>query len=132
MERIKNELPYVKAKYVMVTIGTNGGNTEENLSELVEYIVSQGSIPILNNIPSNESGSQVPINIQIEKVRQKYGIKGCKFDLATSLNHEGKQVDNTTMWFEDYDWGKIYHHPNVKGSLQMYTRTLIDVPEIYE
>src|SRR3546814_5723899 len=38
LERIKNELPFVKAKYVMVTIGTNGGNTEENLSELVEYI----------------------------------------------------------------------------------------------
>ncbi|RZM23467.1 MAG: SGNH/GDSL hydrolase family protein, partial [Pedobacter sp.] len=36
LDRIKNELPYVKSKYVMVTIGTNGGNTEANLSELVE------------------------------------------------------------------------------------------------
>ncbi len=58
-ERIKNELPFLKAKYVMVTIGTNGGNTEKNLSELVEYIISTKSIPILNNIPSNESGTQV-------------------------------------------------------------------------
>ncbi len=132
LERIKNELPFVKAKYVMVTIGTNGGNTEENLSELVEYIQSQGSIPILNNIPCNESGSQVTVNAIIEKVRQKYGIKGCRFDLATSLQHDGQEVDKTTMYFEDYDWGKIYHHPNVKGSLQMYTRTLIDVPEIYQ
>src|SRR3546814_1832044 len=63
----------------MVTIGTNGGNTEENLSELVEYIQSQGAIPILNNIPCNESGTQIPINAVIEKVRQKYGINGCKF-----------------------------------------------------
>jgi len=132
LERIKNELPYVQAKYVMITIGTNGGNTEENLSELVEYILAQGSIPILNNIPCNESGTQIPVNAMIEKVRQKYGINGCKFDLATSLNHDGREVDQTTMYFEDYDWGKIYHHPNVKGSLQMYTRTLIDVPEIYE
>lgn len=132
LERIKNELPYVHAKYVMVTIGTNGGNTEENLSELVEYILSQGSIPILNNIPCNESGTQIPVNAMIEKIRQKYGIKGCKFDLATSLGHNGQEVDETTMYFEDYDWGKIYHHPNVKGSLQMYTRTLVDVPEIYE
>lgn len=132
MERIKNELPYVRARYVMVTIGTNGGNTEQNLGELVEYIRSQGSVPILNNIPSNESGSQIPINAMIEKVRNKYGINGCRFDLATSINHEGKQVDNSTMWFEDYDWGKIYHHPNVKGSLLMYTRTLVDIPEIYE
>jgi len=132
LERIKNELPFVKSKYVMVTIGTNGGNTEENLGELVEYIQSQGAIPILNNIPSNESGSQVAVNAVIEKVRDKYKIKGCRFDLATAIDQEGRQVDKSTMWFEDYDWGKIYHHPNVKGSLQMYNRTLVDAPEIYK
>ncbi len=130
-ERIKNELPYVKAKYVMITIGTNGGNTEKNLGELVEYIFSQGSIPILNNVPCNESGTQIQLNALIEKVRRKYKIRGCLFDIATSLDHDGKNVDKSTMYFEDYDWGKIYHHPNVKGSLLMYTRTLIDVPEIY-
>ena len=132
LDRIKNELPYVKSKYVMVTIGTNGGNNEENLSQLVEYIQSQGSIPILNNIPSNESGSQVPVNELIEKVRRKYNIKGARFDVATSTGQDGKKVDNSTMYFEDYDWGKIYHHPNVKGSLQMYKQTLTDVPEIYK
>lgn len=132
LDRIKNELPYVKAKYVMVTIGTNGGNTEENLSELVEYIQSQGAIPILNNIPANERNTHVEINKIIESVRQKYAIKGCRFDVATSLHFDGKEVDKTTMYFEDYDWGKIYHHPNVKGSRLMYLRTLVDVPEIYE
>lgn len=131
-ERIKNELPYIKAKYVMVTIGTNGGNTEENLSELVAYIKDQGAIPILNNIPANESNTHIEANALIEKVRQKYGIKGCKFDLATSVNGEGQAVERTTMYFEDYDWGKIYHHPNVKGSKLMYLRTLLDVPEIYQ
>jgi pimeloyl-ACP methyl ester carboxylesterase len=136
LEYIKNELPFVKTKYVMVTIGTNGGNTEANLSELVEYIKAQGAIPILNNIPSNEHGTQIEFNLLIEKVRQKYGIKGCKFDLATSLNGDGKEVDKTTMWHEDYtkinNWGHYYHHPNIKGSLQMFNRTSIDVPEIYE
>lgn len=132
LDRIKNELPYVKSKYVMVTIGTNGGNTEQNLSELVEYIQKQGSIPILNNIPSNESGSQVPVNEVIDKVRKKYQIKGARFDTATAIDQDGKKVDNTTMYFEDYDWGKIYHHPNVKGSLKMYQQTLTDIPEIYK
>ena len=132
LERIKNELPYVKAKYVMVTIGTNGGNTEENLGELVEYILSQGAVPILNNIPSNESGTQREVNVTIEKVRQKYGIKGCRFDWATSADGLGQQVDTTTMWREDYGKDRvIYHHPNVKGANRMYARTLIDVPEIY-
>ncbi|MGN6492001.1 MAG: SGNH/GDSL hydrolase family protein [Agriterribacter sp.] len=136
LERIKNELPYVKAKYVMVTIGTNGGNTEQNLSELVEYIRANGSTPILNNIPSNEHGTQVEANLLIEKVRKKYGINGCRFDIATSLNRDGKEVDKATMWHEDYtavnNWGHYYHHPNVKGSRLMYLQTLIDIPEIYE
>jgi extradiol dioxygenase family protein len=131
-ERIKNELPFVKAKYVMVTIGTNGGNTEENLSALVEYIQSQGAIPILNNIPANESGSQVPINAVIEKVRRKYNINGARFDKATSLDFDGAVVDKTTMWHEDYDFGQIYHHPNGKGARLMFLQTLTDIPEIYE
>ena len=58
LEYIVNELPYIKAEYVMVTIGTNGGNTLDNLSQIIEYIRSQGSIPILNNMPCNESGTQ--------------------------------------------------------------------------
>lgn len=132
---IKNELPYIDAKYVMVTIGTNGGNTEANLSELVEYIKLQGCIPILNNIPSNESGTQVENAALIEKVRQKYEIKGCKFDLATSLAGDGKQVDQSMMFWEDYTgsygW-QIYHHPNDKGGEAMFNRTLVDVPEIYQ
>jgi len=132
LERIKNELPYLKAKYVMVTIGTNGGNTEENLSELVEYILAQGSVPILNNIPANESGTHIPVNAMIEKVRAKYGIKGCRFDLPTSIGYDGKQVDPNTMWYEDYGERAFYHHPNIEGSARMYARTLSDVPEIYE
>ena len=130
--RIKNELPYVKARYVMVTIGTNSGNTEENLSELVEYIISQGSVPILNNIPSNEHNSQVEVNAQIEKVRQKYGIKGCRFDLPTSLDRDGQIVDESTMWVEEYPFGSYRHHPNVKGAKLMYLQTLLDIPEIYQ
>ncbi|SDD83365.1 SGNH/GDSL hydrolase family protein [Niabella drilacis] len=132
LDRIKNELPFIKAKYVMVTIGTNGGNTEQNLSALVEYIKLQGAIPILNNIPANESGSQVPVNALIEKVRQRYRIKGARFDKATSVGFDGAVVDKTTMWHEDYDFGQIYHHPNAKGSRLMFLQTLTDIPEIYE
>ena len=132
ISRIKNELPYVKSKYVMVTIGTNSGNTEQNLTELVEYIIAQGSIPILNNIPSNESNSQVEVNAMIEKIRQKYGLKGARFDIPTSLAHDGKEVDESTMWVEEYPFGSYRHHPNVKGARLMYLQTLIDVPEIYE
>lgn len=132
---IKNELPYIESEYVMITIGTNGGNTEENLSELIRYIKEQGSIPILNNIPCNESATQINDNQLIERVREKFGINGCKFDLPTSLNADGQEVDKSQMYWEDYtgSWGwQIYHHPNEKGSKNMFERTLIDIPEIYE
>jgi hypothetical protein len=134
LEYIKNELPYIRAQYVMVTIGTNGGNTEANLSELVEYIRSQGAIPILNNIPCNESGTQIAVNRVVRQVWQKYGIKGCRFDFATSLNGDGQEVDKTMMYWENYTngWGEIYHHPNEKGGRKMFERTLIDLPELYE
>lgn len=132
LERIQNELPYINAEYVMVTIGTNGGNTEANLSTLVEYIIGQGSKPILNNIPCNESGTQISVNSVIETVRAKYNIKGCKFDLATSVNMDGQAVDTTKMWWENYSSSNnIYHHPNVKGSKAMFARLKIDVPEIF-
>ena len=99
---IKNELPFIEAKYVMVTIGTNGGNTEAKLTQLVDYIKAQGAIPILNNIPANESGTQVAESVLIGQVRSKSGINGVRFDLATSLPGNGKEVDKTTMYWEDY------------------------------
>lgn len=134
---IRNELPYIKAEYVMVTIGTNGGNTEENLSDLVKYIQSMGAIPILNNIPSNESGTQIGVNETIAKVREKLEIKGVKFDLATSIDGDGKVVDKSMMFWEDYapesvfhGW-QVYHHPNGKGGKAMFERALADVPEVF-
>lgn len=139
LEYIKNELPYLKTKYVMVTIGTNGGNTEEKLRELVNYIKDQGAIPILNNTPCNESATQIENNALISKVRDAMEIKGCLFDLCTSLAGDGKEVDKSMMYWEDYTdypapltgW-QIYHHPNEKGGDAMYKRTLIDIPEIYQ
>ena len=132
---IKNELPFIEAKYVMVTIGTNGGNTEAKLTQLVDYIKAQGATPILNNIPSNESGTQVAEAKLIDQVRSKTGIQGVRFDLATSLHGDGKEVDKTTMYWEDYTgsygW-QIYHHPNEKGGKKMFDQTLADVPAIYQ
>ncbi len=135
LDYIKNELPYIEARYVMVTIGTNGGNTEEKLTDLVAYIREQGAIPILNNIPCNESGTQIENNELIEKVRAKLGVNGTKFDLATSINGDGEEVDKSLMYWEDYSssygW-QVYHHPNERGGEKMYQRTRMDVPEIYE
>lgn len=135
LDYIRNELPYIKTKYVMITIGTNGGNTENNLTELINYITEQGAIPILNNIPCNESGTQIQENNLIDQIRKSFGINGCMFDIATSIDGDGKEVDKSLMFWEDYSnsygW-QIYHHPNDEGGRRMFERTLLDIPEIYK
>ena len=134
---IANELPYIKAKYVMVTIGTNGGNTEQNLRELMQFIRNRGAIPILNNIPSNESGTQVSVNQVVARVRVAMGLQGARFDLATSLSGDGREVDKSMMFWENYPpeiyggW-QVWHHPNEKGSKAMFEQALKDLPELFE
>lgn len=135
LEYIKNELPFIKTKYVMVTIGTNGGNTESKLTELVNYIRSCGAVPILNNIPSNESGTQIKENQLIDSVRKKFGIKGCMLDWATSVMGDGKEVNKDMMYWEDYtgSYGlQVYHHPNEKGGDAMMARIRLDLPELFQ
>ena len=135
-QRIKNELQYLNAKYCMITIGTNGGNTESNLTELVEYIKSQGVIPILNHIPCyNNNGDTTgykAVNTIIDTVRAATGVKGCDFDLCTSEGYDGATLNADMMWLETYSGGTVYrHHPNVKGSAAMLAQLRQDVPEIF-
>lgn len=135
LDYIKNELPFIEVKYVMVTIGTNGGNTEAKLTQLIDYIKSRGAIPILNNIPANESGSQAAVNALIDTVRQKTGVSGCRFDLATSIAGDGKEVDKSLMYWEDYTgsygW-QVYHHPNEKGGKRMFDQVMKDAAVIFQ
>jgi hypothetical protein len=135
LDYIKNELPFIEVKYVMVTIGTNGGNTEAKLTQLIDYIKSRGAIPILNNIPANESGSQVAVNALIDTVREKTGVSGCRFDLATSIAGDGKEVDKSLMYWEDYTgsygW-QVYHHPNEKGGKRMFDQVMKDAAVIFQ
>ena len=134
--RIGNEVPFIKPKYVMVTIGTNGGNTESNLGALVDTIKEYGCECYLNNIPCNESATQVSTNSVIESVRASKSIKGVRFDVATSTNRTGQSLDSNLMYKEDYsgtgmNGNKVYyHHPNPNGSAAMFRQILIDAPEI--
>ena len=136
MRRIVNELPFIKPKYCMITIGTNGGVTVANLTALVEYIQSQNVIPILNHIPCyNNNGDTtgfITVNGYVDTVRANKSISGCDFDKATSTDGNGNTVDTTKMWYETYsDNSYYYHHPNVKGAACMFERMLIDIPEVF-
>ena len=118
MNRLKSELSYIKPKYCMVTIGTNGGNTRENIQELIDYIESIGVTPILNHV-SQTSGSQANnINAMIDEFSD---YVGCKFDRATSLNNDINQYYNSSLYGDGV-------HPNKQGHEKMFDRFKTDVP----
>jgi hypothetical protein len=64
-----------------------------------------------------KSGTQTGINQVIGQVRQKYGVSGCRFDLATSLAGDGKEVDKSMMCWENYTngWAKFIITPTKKA-----------------
>lgn len=136
IERIKNELPYIPAKFCMITIGTNGGNTEANLTSLVEYVKSLGVVPFLNHIPCYDNNGDttgfIDRNATIDTVRAATGVRGCDFDLATSLAYDGQELNPDMMWLETYSGGAEYrHHPNVAGCAAMLAQLKNDLPEIF-
>lgn len=135
-ERIKWELPFINAKYCVITIGTNGGNTVENLTEIVNYIKKLGVVPILNHIPCFDNNGDTTgfftINQMIDTVRQNTSIKGCDFDKCTSLNYDGQSLNPDTMYLETYSGGATYrHHPNTLGSAAMFAQLKNDLPELF-
>ena len=118
LNRLKSELPFIKPKYCMVTIGTNGGNTRENIQELIDYIESIGVTPILNHV-SQTSGSQA--NSINEMIDEFSDYVGCKFDRATSLNNDINQYYNSSLYGDGV-------HPNNQGHEKMFDRFKTDVP----
>ena len=118
LNRLKSELPYIKPKYCMITIGTNGGNTMQNIQELIDYIESIGVTPILNHV-SQTSGNQAnDINAMLDRFSD---YVGCKFDIATSLNNDIQQYYNSSLYGDGV-------HPNKHGHEKMFDRFKIDLP----
>lgn len=54
IDRVSNEIPFIRPKFVMVTIGTNRPNTREEVVKLIELIRANGSIPVINRIPGDQ------------------------------------------------------------------------------
>ena len=118
LNRLKSELPYIKPEYCMVTIGTNGGNTMQNIQELIDYVESVGVTPILNHV-SQTSGNQAnDINAMLDNFSD---YVGCKFDIATSLNNDIRQYYNSSLYGDGV-------HPNKHGHEKMFDRFKTDLP----
>lgn len=133
---MQNEIPYIKPKYVMITLGTNGGDSVANYTTMVQYVKAQGCTPILNHIPCyNNNGNTTGFrtsNSNIDSVRTSESVRGADFDKATSTDHEGQNVDTGKMWYEQYADSYYYHHPNAEGCAAMFLQLLMDVPEVFD
>lgn len=121
IRKIDDECKFLKPKYVMFMIGTNGGNTREKLATLIDKIKSMGAIPIGCYIPCNKNGSQTSVN----KLLDDFDIKKIRMDIATSIDYILANGFDSSLFVADGV------HLNEKGNVRMYNRVLIDCPEIF-
>ena len=110
-----------KPKILSVLIGANGGNTLANLNQIKSNCDAIGCTLILNK-RTCENGDIDPANYIINQV----GVNGARFDLATSNNNIPSTGYNPALY------GDAGTHPNELGNAEIYSRLLIDVPEIYQ
>lgn len=84
-----------KPKVVVVTIGTNGGNTDANVKALYDSIVEIGAYPIFNYI--YRGSNSVSANSTIAKLK----CEGARFDYETSVDYDLSKAKNSAMFQSD-------------------------------
>lgn len=122
IDRVTNEVPFIRPKFVMVTIGTNRPNTHDELVKLIELIRKHGSIPIINRIPVTSDGESYNTNEIIAAVCEEMNVASCRFDLATAKDDN---LHEQAYWLFQND----HIHPTIEGHLAMAKR-LFDIPGI--
>ena len=115
-KQIDELLPVVKPKYVVVTIGTNGGNTATNLVAMVESIKKLNATPIVNYI-YRKTSDVTTVNDLIEELK----VPGARFDYATSVNNNLSAAQDTSLFISD----KL--HLNVAGNKVVFNRFITDL-----
>lgn len=131
LNRIRSEVAVIKPKYVSVMIGTNGGDTVDNIVELGNLIISFGAIPIINTIIGNRTSVQTSTNNTIRTAIQILrnagnNVLSVRLDDATALNKDTSQGTDPS-YFTDKEGG----HPNDSGHQAMANQFYIDIPEIF-
>ena len=138
-ERIQQEVGRIHPKFVLIGIGTNGGNNYSILANLVEYVRAIGAVPYLNHVPCGSnpirSNIQIEINAVIDQVRADYNVKGIDFDKATSLSGDGLAIDPVCFPEREGDYvintpGYMLH-PGAIGCKRMLQQAFIDAPELF-
>lgn len=122
LRQLDDIIPVVSPKIIVVTIGTNGGNTVAKLTQLIEKVKNLGAVLILDNIYlalRSDRGLSwtTPINEMIMSMKQF----GARFDIATALNNVITDGANP-----DYLQSDLLHL-NVAGNAACYERFINDI-----
>ncbi len=118
LNELRSVLPAVKPKSVVVTIGTNyDSNVAKSgyvglFKSIINLIREYGAIPVINNVcacDSRKTGFTI-INEVVNELKQI----GCRFDLATSLNNDWDDGQDSQYYYTDNV------HLNVAGNALLY------------
>ena len=105
---------------IFVCIGTNGGNTESNLQELVDKCNEIGARLILCTTPEFDIGIS-DTNSLIIKVAALNNIDVVRFDIATSIDYDISKGKDSSLFASTL-------HPNAAGQSRMFDRVFVDCP----
>ncbi|SIT25679.1 hypothetical protein SAMN05421786_11555 [Chryseobacterium ureilyticum] len=126
MNRLAIEIPCFRPRYVCITIGTNGGNTEAKLNAMIDFCEGYGCTVILNHIPLYDSSTAAK-NAMIANVVNSRKLMSIRYDIATSIGFDATTKDNSCFSNES----GIFIHPNEKGNQQIFDRSKIDMEEVF-
>lgn len=110
-------------QYVVVTIGTNEGNTVDKLNTVIDKIKEIGATPIVNCVSQTQDGKTTDGNENIKDVNANILALhqlGARFDIATGSNNN-PEANATTAVLHDAV------HPNSLGHQLMAERFKFDL-----
>ena len=126
LSRLTTECKSQIPQYAIVCIGTNGGNTTENLKGYIDLCKAYKSNPILCTTPQLKNNTGIStINQIIINVANANNIPVVRFDIATSLNYDISAGQDTSLFHDSV-------HPNAEGCKKMYNRLFVDVPQLID
>ena len=134
--RIAFECAILKPKYIMVHIGTNGGNTVDNITNLIEQIKNLGAIPIINTIICTATSTQSSVNTIIRQALNTYSnetILSADFQAATCKNFNVADGVNRACFSNDGGTTILHegYHPSDYGHELMFKQVVKDIPQLF-
>lgn len=123
INKFDSELGILKPKYAIFLIGINNINnaTVENYTILRDKCLAAGINPKFCLLTCTNGSDHNTINSRIIQAVKESEI-GFKFNLATSLNNNGQNI-NSALFYDNL-------HPIEVGCQEMLKRVFIDIPEI--